>query len=166
MGIVYNADEIYEIGVEIERNGEQFYRAGAEATEDGDVKRLLTDLANWETSHIALFTELKEHLPAGFEDDPDFDRDEQKHAYLKAAADSHVFARNADIQKLVEAAGTPAEILKVARGFEKDSVVLYTSMKAMVPEKLGQEKIDRLIHEEMEHMRMIQERIAVLEGTD
>jgi rubrerythrin len=166
MGIVYNADEIYEIGVEIERNGEQFYRAGAELTDDADVKRLLTDLANWETSHIELFSDLKEHLPTGFEEDPDFDRDEQKHAYLKAAADSHVFSRNANVQRLVERAGSPVDILKAALGFEKDSVVLYTSMKSMVPEKLGRDKIDRLIGEEMEHMRMVQERIAILEGTE
>ena len=41
--------------------------------------------------------------------------------------------------------------------FEKDSVVLYTAMKDLVPENLGKETIDKLIKEEMSHISLIQD---------
>ena len=44
----FNLDEIFTIAVDIEKNGEQFYRKAAELTKDKDSKKLLTELADWE----------------------------------------------------------------------------------------------------------------------
>ncbi|MBD3391688.1 MAG: hypothetical protein GF418_06480 [Chitinivibrionales bacterium] len=164
MPVMYNAEEIYQIGVEIEKNGESFYRAAVESTDSPDAKDLFEGLADWERGHIALFEELKAGLPPDVKTDDMPDPDEEKARYLKAAADSHVFVQNKDINELVADCEDAVAILKLAMGFEKDSVVVYTSMKDMVPKNYGRDTIDRLIAEEIQHVAMLQQKIEALSG--
>lgn len=56
----------------------------------------------------------------------------------------------------------PVEVLRTAMQFEKDSVVLYISMKEQVPENLGRAKVDKLIREELKHVSMLQEKLDAL----
>ncbi|MFO7908251.1 MAG: ferritin-like domain-containing protein [Planctomycetota bacterium] len=162
MAMMFNANEVYQIGVEIEKNGKEFYREAAAVAEDPDTEKLFKDLSAWEESHVELFETLKRQLPAesgGFEvSDPDGEMTR----YLKANADSHVFVINTDMSRLVQECGSPEEILKLAMRFEKDSVALYSSMKNLVPEDMGRETIDRLIQEELSHVSFLQARMESL----
>jgi len=45
MSITFNADEIFEIAEEIERNGAKFYRDAAQNAKNASIKELLLDLA-------------------------------------------------------------------------------------------------------------------------
>ena len=47
------------------------------------------------------------------------------------------------------------EILKAAILAEKDSIVFYLGMKDLVPDKLGKDKLDEIIKEEMGHIRIL-----------
>ena len=164
MATMFNANEVYQIGVEIEKNGKAFYQAAAEAAEDPATEKLFKDLSAWEESHVELFENLKRQLPAeggGFDvSDPDGEMTR----YLKANADSHVFVINTDMPQLVQQCGSPVEVLNMAIRFEKDSVALYASMKNVVPEDMGRDTIDRLVQEELSHVSIIQSRIESLES--
>ena len=46
--------------------------------------------------------------------------------------------------------------------FEKDSVVLYSAMRSMVPEDLGQNHVEKLINEELQHISMLTEKLNEL----
>ena len=63
MPAIFNADEVYEMGVEIERNGKEFYEIAAENAESPDMKSFYKDLAGWEGKHISIFEDLKSELP-------------------------------------------------------------------------------------------------------
>ena len=89
MPIVFNANEVYEIGIEIEKNGKAFYEAATEKADDPDNKEFLKSLAEWEDSHIALFKKLRDDLAGKEKEENVFDPDNEAHLYLKAAADSH-----------------------------------------------------------------------------
>ena len=159
---MYNAEEIFSIGVEIERNGEAFYRKAAEKADDADSKKILEELANWEKGHVALFDALKALLPEDFKSgENQFDIDEEAQRYFKAAADSHIFNKGVDLDAIVAGIEQTVDIFRVALGFEKDSVVLYEAMKKMVPAGMGRDKVDSLIQEEMTHVAMMQEKIAL-----
>ncbi|MBW1895446.1 MAG: ferritin family protein [Deltaproteobacteria bacterium] len=164
MSITYNAEEIYDIGIQIETNGWAFYQAAAESAEEEDVKKLLTDLAHWEKAHIDLFKELKKQIPSDLQTDPSLDLDQQQLLYLKAAADTHIFTKNADPVALAKTCKGPMDVLRVAMDFEKDSVVLYAAMKDLVPESLGKDNIDKLIQEEISHISMIHDWMERLGG--
>ncbi|MBN1983055.1 MAG: ferritin family protein [Chitinivibrionales bacterium] len=161
MSIHYSAEEIYDIGIQIEINGREFYKSAAKKTADPDTKRLCNDLGNWEEKHVEIFERLKEEFCSN-EKDALLDLDQQQYLYLKATADNHIFLKTLDIAALVAQCKNPVEILEMALKFEKDSVVLYLSMSDLVPEKLGRSHIAELVNEELRHVYIIQEQISRL----
>lgn len=59
MAMIYNFQEVYEIGLQIERNGLAFYRHFAGNVENKAVRDVLTTLAGWEERHAELFESLR-----------------------------------------------------------------------------------------------------------
>jgi rubrerythrin len=166
MAIVYNTREIFEIGVQIEKNGRAFYAAAAEKSDDQDTKQFLLSLSEWESEHVAIFTDLLRQIDSESTIEQEKDLDDQFHQYLKAAADSHIFVRVEDSTTLLAKSASPLDILTHALQFEKDSVVLYTAMKELVPQSMGKEKVNALIYEEMRHVALIGDQIAQLSGDE
>jgi rubrerythrin len=164
MSFNFNADEIFQMGVQIETNGQKFYETVAKSTLDPSARKIFSDLARWESEHIELFKKLRKRLPAAATQEDLFDPNQELHLYLKATADSHVFIRNKDIPELAAKCKTPVEALDFAVVFEKDSVVFYTTMKKLVPEHLGKGEIDTLIDEEISHIYILTQKKKDLEN--
>ena len=158
----FNAREIFDIGLQIEVNGKAFYEAAAKKTAETTTREFFLELAAWEGTHIKLFNELRDALPKAAGNVPLFDPNDEAALYLQATADSHVFVRNKDMVGLVAGCKGPLDIIDVAMTFEKDSVVFYTTMKKVVAKNLGQDKVDRLIDEEIKHISMLAQRRAKL----
>ena len=156
----FNAREIFDIGVQIEVNGKAFYEAAAKKTAETAMREFFLELAAWENSHIKIFSELRDALPKGAGNTPVFDPNDEAALYLQATADSHVFVRNKDMVGLVAGCKGPGDIIDLAMTFEKDSVVFYTTMKKVVAKNLGQDKVDRLIDEEIKHISLLSQRKA------
>ena len=156
----FNAREVFDIGTQIEVNGKAFYEAAAKKVADAAMKDFFLELAAWENTHITLFGGLRDALPKGAGNVPVFDPNDEAAMYLQATADSHVFVKNKDMVGLVAGCKGPIEILDLAMTFEKDSVVYYTTMKKVVAPNLGQDKVDRLIDEEIKHISMLSQRRA------
>ena len=55
---------------------------------------------------------------------------------------------------------TLAEILTMAIGLEKDSIVFYIGIQRAVGERLGKEKIDDIIAEEVSHVALLSNELA------
>ena len=62
MSYVFNADEVFEMAEQIERNGAKFYRKAAENIADADEKKLLIHLAEMEDDHEKTFKTLRAEL--------------------------------------------------------------------------------------------------------
>jgi rubrerythrin len=54
------------------------------------------------------------------------------------------------------------KILKAAIEAEKDSIVFYLGMKNAVPEDLGRTRLDDIIKEEMNHVRLLSRELVKL----
>jgi len=163
MSFDFNADEIFQIGVQIEENGQRFYSMVAKNCSDASAQQLFLDLASWESKHIDLFETLRQRLPRSAKGGDFFDPNQELSLYVKAAADSHVFLKSKDISELVSKCKTPIEALDLAVAFEKDSVVFYTTMKKLVPERFGKNEIDALIDEEISHIFTLTQKKKELE---
>jgi len=59
----FNAHEIFQIAIDIETNGEQFYKRAAAMLDNPEVKALLTSLGQEEIQHQKTFNELMSGLP-------------------------------------------------------------------------------------------------------
>jgi len=163
MSIFFNADEIFQMGLRIETNGKEFYATVAQNSSDPAMQKFFSDLSRWESEHIHYFDRLRQALPDSAKRGASFDLGEELLLYLQASADSHVFLRNKDIQKLASQCKTPLEALELAIAFEKDSVVFYTTMKKVTPEEFGKKEIGLLIDEEVGHIALLHQKKKELE---
>jgi rubrerythrin len=85
-----------------------------------------------------------------------FDPDEEACMYLKALADTRVFFE----KEMPGNSASMKEILKEAILAEKDSIVFYLGMKDFVPEKFGKDKIEKIIKEEMSHIKLLSNHLS------
>lgn len=149
MGIDFNADEVFEIAEQIERNGAKFYRTVAEKVTDSSKKQLLINLAKMEDEHEATFKTLRSELSMDEKIQTTFDPEGDSERYLRALADTRVFyEKDVDTTSL-------KEILKSAITAEKESIVFYLGMKDVVPAHFGKQRLDDIIKEEMGHIRLL-----------
>jgi len=79
--------------------------------------------------------------------------------YLKALADLQVFVKEEEGDFILPEDLPEQEkirkILQTAICLEKDSIVFYLGMKDLVPAKAGKDRIDKIIKEEMGHIRLL-----------
>ena len=162
MSIVFNADEIFEMAVDIEKNGVQFYKKAAKATTDSDAKKMFTDFSAMEVEHAKTFAQMRKELAQQDKEPMTYDPDDETALYLQSMAEAHGWEGKADAG--VEFAGneTPEEIIGRALKAEEHSVAFYVGVKDIVFGKSGREKVETIIREEMQHIRALNSRLADL----
>ena len=145
--ITFNADEIFEMAEQIERNGARFYRKAAESA-GGQGRDLLLRLAAMEDDHektfAAMRAELSEKRPLAA------DPDNVGALYLRAAVEGKIFGP--DPSQALTGREPAEDVLNTAIGLEKDSIVFYHSMKDVVPPAAGGERLDAIMREEIGHI--------------
>ena len=152
----FNAEEIFKMAEEIEKNGARFYRNAAENVSESRKKNLLIHLAEMEDEHEKLFSTLRKALTDSDKKETIFDPEDDSTLYLKALADTRVF-----FQKTLDFSSME-KILKGAIEAEKDSIVFYLGMKKAVPDELGKNRIENIIQEEMGHIRILSKELLAL----
>ena len=162
MAITFNADEIFELAEQIERNGKNFYDVSAQRVSEPRAKKVLTDLAGMEAKHLKIFQDLHAKLDAKAREELTWDPDGESVSYLRAAADSHIFKATVDPGSLLGADAGAKEILELALQFEKDSVIYFMGAAEMVPERLGKSEVLGLAKQEQAHIALIQRTLSSL----
>jgi len=152
----FNADEIFEMAEQMERNGEKFYKDAAATIRDEAHKKLLLELAAMEVDHEKTFKAMRSDLKATEKSATVFDPQGEAALYLRALVDTRVF-----FEKKVDVSSMES-ILKAAIEAEKDSIVFYLGMKNAVPDKFGKDRIEGIIKEEMGHIRLLSRELAQL----
>jgi rubrerythrin len=155
MSYDFNADDVFEMAEQMERNGGKFYRdAAKEAFLSEAERQMLLELARMEDQHEELFKAMRAELTGDEKAATVFDPTGEAVLYLRALADTRVF-----FEKEIETTSMEA-ILKAAIDAEKDSIVFYLGMKASVPESMGKDRLDEIIKEEMGHIRLLSQKLA------
>ena len=150
MAFIFNADEVFEMAEQIERNGAAFYRLAAKQfpAQQG----LLTIIAEQEDQHCATFSALRRQLASKDQEATVYDPGQEAEAYLRAMADRRVVDVQRRPKDVLKGAESFADILGIAVGMEKDAIVFYVGMQDMVPPALGRDKLDLIIKEEKKHI--------------
>ena len=161
MGMPFNADEVFEMAEQIERNGAKFYRAAADNFPD--VSKVFLDLAAMEDKHLKTFAAMREELSDYESDQPVFDPYDEAQMYLQVMADGHVFDMNADLVAQLSGCKTPEDVLKMAIGIERDSIVFYVGLKESVSQRAGKDKVEAIIREEVGHIAILKKKLDGLQ---
>ena len=162
MAFGFNADEILRMAERIERNGARFYRRAAEVCgADEETRAALLELAEMEEDHERAFAEMREALDAAESRPSTFDPAGETAAYLAAMADGSVFGPETDPADLV--CGKPIEeLLKIAIGLERESILFYLGLRDLVPPASGRDKVESVLKEEMSHVALLRGRLTAL----
>jgi len=151
MGNIFSGSEIVELGVQIEKNGRDFYDTLAKKTKNAACADIFTYLSREEEKHIKVFQGIlgktEKYEPQGL-DAGDYI------AYMNALASEYVFTQK---DKGAEVAGgikSDKEALDMGIRFEKDSIIFYEGMKKTVP-GYDLKIIEELIKQEQAHLRLL-----------
>lgn len=160
MSIPFNADEIFEIAEQIERNADRFYRRAAQGTDDSRLRERLLHLADMENQHEKILAAMRTELSPQEREPTVPDPWGEAVLYLRGIADGHVFDVKRDPVEWLTGKETNEDVLKAAIGYEKDSIVFYLGLKEMVPGGVGKDKIDAIVKEEMTHIAILSNELA------
>lgn len=162
MGITFNADEIFEMAEEIEREGARFYRLAAKNAADEKTKRMFLNLADMEDKHLKIFQEMRKELGAQEKEGMVFDPNNEAAMYLQTMAEGHGWEGKKSLTENLTGNEKIEDILKIAIDAENNSVVFYTGLKELVPVKAGKDKVEAIIKEEMGHIAVLNQKLSAL----
>ena len=150
--LIFNANEVFEVAKRIERNGITYYNKASELMKDEAGKKLMIELAEMEAVHEQVFAHMQKSLSSEENAEGLTDVHNNDYEFLKGMADKYVFNPKEDPMKVLTPGADPKRILDAAIEREKDSIIFYEGIKAMVPEKFGVKRIDEIIGQEMGHI--------------
>jgi rubrerythrin len=163
MAITFSMDEIFAMAERIERNGIVFYRKTAKGISNTEIQKVLEELAVMELDHEKTFAAMRAELTDSERMPAVFDPDDEVGMYLQSMADGRVFDIKADSSKKLTGRETPQDILNLAIGLEKDSIIFYLGLEEYVPAESGKDKIRTIIKQEMGHIALLDDKLKVLE---
>jgi len=153
MGNIFAGSEIVEIGIQIEKNGRDFYEALAGQSKNPKAQDLFKYLSGQEEKHILVFQkilrEVEKYVPTESYSGEYF-------AYMNALASESVFTQKDKGQELARKVKSDKEALGIGIGAEKDSIIFYEGMKKVAPE-YDQKVIDEVIAQEQGHLKQLLE---------
>jgi rubrerythrin len=151
-------DEVIEIAVRLEENGEIFYSAAAENATTSDVKALFQDLAVQEQYHRRAFQQMGRDV-VEFSLSPE--QFEQFQAYTNALLQQSFFAQPDSALNLAARAENERSALQAALEFEKEAMLFFHELEDVVKGP-GKETVTRIILEEKQHVQRLSGMLATV----
>jgi len=149
---IFQATDIIEMALELEKSGEIFYGAVAKKVASADVRALFEDLAEQEKHHYAAFEKMSgtvwdQSQASGEEWD-------QYLMYLQATIQSAFFQGSDKALVLAEQVSDEKEALQMAVDFEKETMLFFYDLRDKVSEA-DRPVVEGIIAEEKNHMRRL-----------
>ena len=159
MNVTLNAFEVFEIAEQIERNAAKFYRRAAAIFNDPDICKLFFRLAEWEMGHEKIFADMKKQIVGANTASMSF-RSGETLPDPRVMAGLAIFGIRAEPTEELNGNENQADILRMAVEKEKDSIVFYNGLKDFLSHAADEDQIDRIIAEEMRHIRLLGESLS------
>lgn len=151
MGNMFSGSEIVELGIQIEKNGRDFYNTLSKQSKDPKSKDIFKYLAGEEEKHIAAFQNILSNVEK-YEQTESYPGEYS--AYMNTLASEYVFTQKDKGIESAKNAKSDKEAVELGIGFEKDSIIFYTGIKIMVQE-YDRKVIESLITQEQDHLRRL-----------
>ncbi len=153
MGNIFAGSEVVEIGIQIEKNGRDFYNTLAKQSKNPKAVEVFKYLAGEEEKHIKAFQGIldktQEYEPLGLDAD-------EYYEYMNALASEYVFTQKNKGEEIAKTIKADKEAIAMGISFEKDSIVFYEGIKKVVP-AYEQKIVDELIIQEQLHLKQLLE---------
>jgi rubrerythrin len=149
-----SASDIVDLAMQLEQSGEIFYRTVAKKARSSDIRALFEHLADEEVKHYRVFSKLGQAV----QDHPLMtDEEWQDYAqYLSTTVQSAFFEGPDKALAAAEAVSDEAEAVRMAMGFEKETLLFFYDLRDMVP-AADQTFITKVVEQEKSHIRRLAE---------
>jgi rubrerythrin len=143
---MFTLEDIRNIAVQIERNGEETYHKAAQAATDPEIARTLSWMAKEERHHAQWFEKIPLARPSSEEQR---EVEEMGQALLQNMVKESTFLLD---PKELEHAATVKTILTVAKSFEQDTIVFYEFLRELLDDESSVRHMKIIIEEERKHI--------------
>lgn len=151
----FNAGEVFQVAIAIEKNGLAFYENAGQLVSDPEIKELFTALALDEAGHKRRLEGILSQLPEELKRPTVSDLDHELDLYIKNLADQHIFATDEGFKAQSASIHTVEDTLKLALQFEKDSVIFYLGMQDATCEGKARDVVTLLVKEKQQNVRRL-----------
>lgn len=150
---LFQATEILDMAIRIERNGADFYEACAEAASNPAAREVFKYLVEQEHRHLELFQGMKQGLET--QSLPESYPGELL-AYIESLVSDRVFEEAQRGREQAQRIGDHEEAIRFAIEFEEKSILFYSAVKQVARES-EKHVIEEVIGEEHKHiLRLIE----------
>ncbi|MCX5713176.1 MAG: ferritin family protein [Candidatus Omnitrophica bacterium] len=151
MGNIFTGSEIVELGIQIEKNGRDFYKAVVSSVKNAKAKEIFLFLSSEEEKHIAVFKQILDSTRR-YEPAPVYTDDYAQ--YMKALAGEYIFTQKDKGSEIARSVRSESEAVDLGIKFEKDSIIFYDGMKKVIPD-FDLKIVSGLITQEQGHLMML-----------
>jgi rubrerythrin len=155
---MFTVSELADLAVQIEINGERFFRHALSRVRQDSLKNLFSWLADQELQHRNAFIAIRdkaadEATPAG----PGFPLDRE---VLCNAMGRHAFSLD---ELDVDLIRDEKEILQAAIGFEEDTILFFEFISAFINDSASLSTLEHIKKEELNHKLLLSEKLSELQ---
>ncbi|PID40346.1 MAG: hypothetical protein CR984_03665 [Proteobacteria bacterium] len=151
---MFTAQDILEIAIRLEKNGEKRYLEAQAHTSDDNLKSLLNWVAEEERAHARWFIALKKSLVQG----------EDHHLLVQlsqALVEDVIRSQSFSLQEVdFSAIQTTDQIIRTFIGFEDDTIAFYEVLKSLIDDPATASRLKQIIDEERKHIAQFRNLLA------
>lgn len=148
---MFSANELLDLAIKLEKNGEAVYRDAIEKIPNPELVRLLEWMADEEVKHANWFAELK--LKFDQEGVNPFMEKMSRELFNDLLGDKNFSLKDVDFSSVSDI----DELMAIFIEFEKDSVRFYEVLEPFIEDPVSLESLQKIIDEENHHIdRMLE----------
>jgi rubrerythrin len=156
---MFTVNDILDIAIQIERNGERIYRAAGKRAEDLQMAQLFNWMADEEMRHAKWFQDLRiplQVLPEHAE------IESMGRSLLQEIMGNQSFSLE-DVR--MQTVAGAIDLLLLSIEFEKDTIMFYEMLRSFIEEAETIEQLNRVIAEEHDHVSQLESLQHIYAGT-
>lgn len=148
---MFSANEILDLAIKLEKNGERVYRDAIEKVSNPELVRLLEWMADEEVKHANWFAELK--LKLDQKNANPFMEKMSRELFDDLLGDKNFSLKDVDFYSVSDI----DDLIAIFIEFEKDSVRFYRVLEPFIGDPVSLESLKKIIDEENCHIKRLQE---------
>jgi rubrerythrin len=143
---MFTAQDILDIAIRLENNGEKIYLDARQHTADAELRALLAWIAAEERSHASWFEGLRDRLSR----DEDYHvKAEMSRALVEDVVQGQAFSLQAVDFRTID---TPDKMIRTFIGFEEDTIAFYEILATLITDPSMSGQLGEIIDEEKTHI--------------